>query len=173
MNMMNSFAVLIIWSKIILAVGLPKVQQPNSIPISSTASEIAVVKDFLAKIAPQAKKLGAETLERLFLGYPETKNYFAHFNTSHGSDDLLKQGGKIFNALGYAASHLDNPDGILSALKKLHPYNLRDPDKFHMMSSTINHVMTSNFEEEFPARIQASWDNFMDEVYNVLLTKYR
>ncbi|KAM9304724.1 hemoglobin subunit alpha-3-like [Gastrophryne carolinensis] len=142
--------------------------------MSLTASERASILSLWSKIAPQANQLGAEALERLFLSFPQTKVYFSHFDLSHGSADLLAHGGKVINALGDAANHLDNLAANLSALSDLHAYNLRvDPGNFELLSHTIQVVLAAHFPDEFTAEVQAAWDKFLAEVSDVLTSKYR
>ncbi|KAG8584034.1 hypothetical protein GDO81_008649 [Engystomops pustulosus] len=139
-----------------------------------SASKIALIQALWAKIAPQANQLGAEALERLFLSFPQTKTYFAHFDLSHGSADLLAHGCKIFYALGNAASHVNDLAGTLSTLSDLHAYNLRmDPGNFPLLSHTIQVVLASHFPDDFTAEAQAAWDKFISEVSAVLTSKYR
>ncbi|KAM3917649.1 hemoglobin subunit alpha-3-like [Leptodactylus fuscus] len=139
-----------------------------------TASEAALIQSLWAKIAPQANELGAEALERLFLSFPQTKTYFSHFDLSHGSADLLNHGGKVLNALGNAASHLDDLAGTLSSLSDLHAYNLRvDPGNFDLLSHTIQVVLAAHFQADFTPDAQAAWDKFISEVSAVLTSKYR
>ncbi|XP_040295828.1 hemoglobin subunit alpha-3-like [Bufo bufo] len=139
-----------------------------------TAGEKAHIVNLWAKIAPQANDLGGEALERLFLSFPQTKTYFSHFDLSHGSADLKTHGGKVLNALGNAASHLDDLDGNLSSLSDLHAYNLRvDPGNFDLLSHTIQVVLASHFPSDFSAEAQAAWDKYISDVSKVLTSKYR
>uniref|UniRef100_A0A8C3D7U4 Globin domain-containing protein n=1 Tax=Corvus moneduloides TaxID=1196302 RepID=A0A8C3D7U4_CORMO len=43
------------------------------------------VKAVFGKIGGQAEEYGAETLERMFVTYPQTKTYFPHFDLGKGS----------------------------------------------------------------------------------------
>ncbi|KAM4023789.1 hemoglobin subunit alpha-3-like [Anomaloglossus baeobatrachus] len=139
-----------------------------------TASEGAFILNLWPKIAPKVNDLGAEALERLFLSFPQTKTYFSHFDLSHGSADLKAHGGKVLNALGNAASRLDDLDAALSTLSDLHAYNLRvDPGNFDLLSHTIQVVLAIYFPSDFSAEAQAAWDKFLSEVSAVLTSKYR
>ncbi|XP_056390492.1 hemoglobin subunit alpha-3-like [Hyla sarda] len=144
------------------------------ITMTLTSSEGTLIQALWAKIAPQANTLGAEALERLFLSFPQTKTYFPHFDLSHGSADLLNQGGKILNALGNAAGHLGDLNNNLSTLSDLHAYNLRvDPGNFELLSHTIQVVLAVHFPDDFTAEAQSAWDKFLSEVSTVLTSKYR
>ncbi|KAG8432885.1 hypothetical protein GDO86_017225 [Hymenochirus boettgeri] len=135
-----------------------------------TDSEKSAVVALWSKIAPQTSALGAEALERLFTGFPQTKTYFSHFDLSHGSADIQKHGGKVLSALGEAAKNMDN----LSALSDLHAYNLRvDPGNFKLLSHTILVTLAVHFPSEFDASTHAAWDKFLAEVSSVLTSKYR
>ncbi|NP_001079749.1 hemoglobin subunit alpha-4 [Xenopus laevis] len=139
-----------------------------------TDSDKAAIVALWGKIAPQASAIGAEALERLFLSYPQTKTYFSHFDVSHGSADLSNHGGKVVNALGEAAKHIDDLDSALSTLSDLHAYNLRiDPGNFKLLSHTIQVTLAIHFHKEFDAATQAAWDKFLAEVATVLTSKYR
>ncbi|XP_069841486.1 hemoglobin subunit alpha-3-like [Dendropsophus ebraccatus] len=139
-----------------------------------TASERAYILSLWPKIAPQAGALGAEALERLFLSFPQTKTYFSHFDLSHGSADLINHGGKVINALGSAAGHLDDLATNLSTLSDLHAYNLRvDPGNFDLLSHTIQVTLAVHFPDDFTADSQAAWDKFLSEVSAILTSKYR
>uniref|UniRef100_A0A7N9CLJ3 Hemoglobin subunit zeta n=1 Tax=Macaca fascicularis TaxID=9541 RepID=A0A7N9CLJ3_MACFA len=81
-----------------------------------------------AKISTQADTIGTETLERLFLSYPQTKTYFPHFDLHPGSAQLHAHGSKVVAAVGDAAKNIDNIGAALSKLSELHAYVLRvDP----------------------------------------------
>ncbi|XP_053551016.1 hemoglobin larval subunit alpha-like [Bombina bombina] len=138
------------------------------------AEEKSAIVSLWAKIAPNAEALGAEALERLFLSSPQTKTYFSHFDLSPGSADVRAHGGKVVNAIGQAASHLDSLDQALSSLSDLHAYNLRvDPGNFPLLSHSIQVVLAVHFPADFTPTAQAAWDKFLAAVSSVLTSKYR
>ncbi|KAM4631761.1 hemoglobin subunit alpha-4-like [Discoglossus pictus] len=139
-----------------------------------SAAEKAAIVSLWGKIAPNAAALGGEALERLFLSSPQTKTYFSHFDLSHGSADIQAHGGKVVNALGLAAQHLDSLEQTLSTLSDLHAYNLRvDPGNFQLLSHNIQVVLAIHFPQDFTATAQAAWDKFIAAVSDVLTSKYR
>ncbi|XP_056390502.1 hemoglobin subunit alpha-3-like [Hyla sarda] len=110
----------------------------------------------------------------MFLGFPQTKTYFNHFDLSHGSTDVQTHGGKVLGALVQAAKHLDNLEESLSKLSDLHAYNLRvDPGNFHMLSHSILVVLASHFPADFDAATHAALDKFLSVVSHILTSKYR
>ncbi|XP_075037622.1 hemoglobin subunit alpha-3-like [Mixophyes fleayi] len=151
--------------------------QSHQLPIikmTLTASEKAAILSLWPKIAPQVNDLGGEALDRLFLSFPQTTTYFSHFDLTPGSADIKAHGGKVLNAIGSAANHLDDLAGNLSALSDLHAYNLRvDPGNFELLSHTIQVVLSAHFPQEFNAESQAAWDKFLSELSAVLTSKYR
>ncbi|KAM6299426.1 hemoglobin subunit alpha-A isoform 1-T1 [Aegotheles albertisi] len=89
------------------------------------------VKGVFAKIGGHAEEYGAETLERMFTTYPQTKTYFPHFDLSHGSAQIKGHGKKVAAALVEAVNHIDDIAGALSKLSDLHAQKLRvDPVNF-------------------------------------------
>ncbi|KAM5152871.1 hemoglobin subunit alpha-5-like [Mantella aurantiaca] len=137
-------------------------------------AEKAAIVSIWAKISGNVNALGAEALERLFLSFPQTKTYFSHFDLSHDSKDLHRHGGKVLNAIGNAAQHLDDLDHALSALSDLHAQNLRvDPGNFKLLSHSIQVTLAVHFPKEFSATAQAAWDKFLSAVSSVLVSKYR
>ncbi|CAH2224361.1 hemoglobin subunit alpha-5-like [Pelobates cultripes] len=137
-------------------------------------AEKAAIVSIWGKVDGHADELGAEALERLFLSYPQTKTYFSHFNLSHGSQDLRSHGGKVLNAIGGAASHLDDLSGALSTLSDLHAYQLRvDPGNFRLLSHSIQVTLAAHFGAEFTPTAQSAWDKFLAAVSAVLVSKYR
>ncbi|CAJ0943547.1 unnamed protein product [Ranitomeya imitator] len=86
-------------------------------------SEKAAISSLWEKIAPEASKLGAESMSRLFQNHPDAKSFFSRFDLTPGSQDLLTHGGKIFNALGDATKNLDS----LSKYQDLHTNKLKVP----------------------------------------------
>ncbi|CAH2224355.1 hemoglobin subunit alpha-5-like [Pelobates cultripes] len=137
-------------------------------------AEKAAIVSIWGKVAGHTDELGAEALERLFLSYPQTKTYFSHFNLSHGSQDLRSHGGKVLNAIGSAASHLDDLSGALSTLSDLHAYQLRvDPGNFRLLSHSIQVTLSAHFGAEFTPTAQSAWDKFLAAVSAVLVSKYR
>ncbi|KAM5156670.1 hemoglobin subunit alpha-3-like [Mantella aurantiaca] len=139
-----------------------------------SASEKAAVLSIWNKISSQVNDLGGEALDRLFLSFPQTKTYFAHFDQTPGSADIKAHGGKVLNALGNAANHLDDLAGALSTLSDLHAYNLRvDPGNFDLLSHSIQVVLAVHLPADFTPEVQAAWDKFISEVSAVLTSKYR
>ncbi|XP_054698526.1 hemoglobin subunit alpha-A isoform X1 [Grus americana] len=89
------------------------------------------VKGVFSKIGGHAEEYGAETLERMFCTYPQTKTYFPHFDLQHGSAQVKAHGKKVAGALIEAANHIDDIAGALSKLSDLHAQKLRvDPVNF-------------------------------------------
>ncbi|NXS23166.1 HBA protein, partial [Mystacornis crossleyi] len=78
------------------------------------------VKSVFGKIGGQAEDYGAETLERMFAAYPQTKTYFPHFDLAKGSAQVKGHGKKVAAALVEAANHIDDIAGALSKLSDLH-----------------------------------------------------
>ncbi|CAN2391490.1 oxygen carrier activity [Pristimantis euphronides] len=139
-----------------------------------TDVEKASITSIWAKIAGHADAIGAESLERLFISFPQTKTYFSHFDLSHGSKDLQSHGGKVVKAIGTAAQHLDSIDHALSTLSDLHAQKLRvDPGNFRLLSHSFQVTLAIHFPNEFTAVTQAAWDKFLDAVSSVLVSKYR
>ncbi|XP_056390494.1 hemoglobin subunit alpha-3-like isoform X2 [Hyla sarda] len=137
-------------------------------------AEKAAIVSILDKASGNVSALGAETLERMFLGFPQTKTYFNHFDLSHGSTDVQTHGGKVLGALVQAAKHLDNLEESLSKLSDLHAYNLRvDPGNFHMLSHSMLVVLAAHFPADFDAATHAAFDKFLAAVSHILTSKYR
>ncbi|KAM8933894.1 hemoglobin subunit alpha-5-like [Pelodytes ibericus] len=137
-------------------------------------AEKAAIVSIWGKVAGHADDIGAEALERLFLSNPQTKTYFSHFNLNHDSKDLRNHGGKVVNALGNAASHLNDLEGALSSLSDLHAYQLRvDPGNFRLLSHTIQVTLATRFPSEFTPVAHSAWDKFISAVSTVLVSKYR
>ncbi|XP_071978836.1 hemoglobin subunit alpha-5-like [Engystomops pustulosus] len=137
-------------------------------------AEKAAITSIAAKIAGHSHDIGAEALERLFVSFPQTKTYFSHFDLSHNSKDLHNHGGKIVNAIGNAAQHVDDLDHALSSLSDLHAQKLRvDPGNFRLLSHSIQVTLAVHFPNDFTAVAQAAWDKFLAAVSSVLVSKYR
>uniref|UniRef100_A0A6I8PQ12 Hemoglobin subunit zeta n=1 Tax=Ornithorhynchus anatinus TaxID=9258 RepID=A0A6I8PQ12_ORNAN len=99
--------------------------------MSLTKGDKTSVISIWGKAATQADAIGAESLERLFASYPQTKTYFPHFDLSQGSAQLRTHGSKVIGAIGEAVKNIDNIGGALSKLSELHAYILRvDPVNF-------------------------------------------
>ncbi|KAM8933895.1 hemoglobin subunit alpha-5-like [Pelodytes ibericus] len=137
-------------------------------------AEKAAIVSIWGKVAGHADDIGAEALERLFLSYPQTKTYLSHFDLSHDSKDLRNHGGKVVNALGNAASHLNDLEGALSSLSDLPAYQLRvDPGNFRLLSDSIQVTLATRFPSEFTPVAHSAWDKFISAVSSVLVSKYR
>ncbi|KAM4018078.1 hemoglobin subunit alpha-5-like [Anomaloglossus baeobatrachus] len=141
--------------------------------MSLTDAEKAFIASMGAKISVPAvaDELGAKFLESL-LSYPQTKIYFSHLNTSHGSQDLRNNGGKIMKAIGNAAQHLDDLHGALSPPNDLQPQDAwANPGTFKMMSSTLNGVLADQFSSEFIIDGEVSFHKFMALVASLPMFK--
>ncbi|NXG51859.1 HBPI protein, partial [Psilopogon haemacephalus] len=139
-----------------------------------TQAEKAAVATIWAKVATQIEAVGAESLERLFLTYPQTKTYFPHFDLSQGSPQLRSHGSKIINAIGEAVKHVDDIRGALAKLSELHAYILRvDPVNFKLLAHCILCSLASRYPSDFTPEVHAAWDKFLSSVSSVLTEKYR
>ncbi|KAG9465102.1 hemoglobin subunit alpha-3-like [Eleutherodactylus coqui] len=137
-------------------------------------AEKAALVGILGKLSKNVNVCGGEALERLFLGFPQTKTYFSHFDLSSGSNDMRTHGGKVLGVLTEAAKHLDNLEGYLSQLSDLHAYNLRvDPGNFKLLSHCIQVVLACHFPAEFDACTHAAFDKYLAVVSAILTSKYR
>nr|AAK58843.1 alpha-globin [Ambystoma mexicanum] len=139
-----------------------------------TAEDKALVVVLWGKIAGHTDALGGEALDRLFACFGQSRTYFSHFDLSPGSADVKRHGGKVLNAVGEAAKHIDDLDMGLSKLSDLHAYNLRvDPGNFQLLSHCIQTVLAAHFPADFTPQAQAAWDKFLAAVSGVLTSKYR
>ncbi|NXS97379.1 HBPI protein, partial [Jacana jacana] len=139
-----------------------------------TQAEKAAVTAIWTKVATQADAIGAESLERLFSSYPQTKTYFPHFDLSQGSAQLRGHGSKVMNAIGEAVKHVDDIRGALAKLSELHAYILRvDPVNFKLLSHCILCSVAARYPSDFTPEAHAAWDKFLSSVSSVLTEKYR
>ncbi|XP_069875842.1 hemoglobin subunit zeta-like [Dipodomys merriami] len=137
-------------------------------------SERAIVKSIWDKISSQADAIGAETLERLFCSYPQTKTYFPHFDLHPGSPQLRAHGAKVLAAVGEAVQHIDRMPSALTKLSELHAYILRvDPANFKLLSHCLLVTLAARFPADFSAEVHAAWDKFMSILSSILTEKYR
>uniref|UniRef100_A0A8C5MR64 Globin domain-containing protein n=1 Tax=Leptobrachium leishanense TaxID=445787 RepID=A0A8C5MR64_9ANUR len=135
--------------------------------MSFSDAEKAIIVSMCEKMASQVEVIGAEAFERLFMTNPLLKSNFNHLDLSHGSPDLLKHGGKVMNALGNAAGHLDDLSGALPA-----PSELRvDPGNFSLLSNSILVTLATRFGPEFTPFTQSAWDKFLAAVPEILVSK--
>ncbi|NXO53471.1 HBA protein, partial [Aramus guarauna] len=132
------------------------------------------VKGAISKITGHAEDYGAETLERMFHAYPQTKTYFPHFDLQHGSAQIKAHGKKVVTALIEAANHIDDIAGALSKLSDLHAHKLRvDPVNFKLLGHCFLVVMAIHHPSVLTPEVHASLDKFLCAVGNVLTAKYR
>ncbi|NXW59154.1 HBPI protein, partial [Eurystomus gularis] len=139
-----------------------------------TQAEKAAVITTWTKAATQAEAIGAESLERLFSVYPQTKTYFSHFDLSQGSAQLRGHGSKVMSAIGEAVKHIDDIRSALDKLSELHAYILRvDPVNFKLLSHCILCSIAAHYPSDFTPEAHAAWDKFLSSVSSVLTEKYR
>nr|P01982.1 RecName: Full=Hemoglobin subunit alpha-A; AltName: Full=Alpha-A-globin; AltName: Full=Hemoglobin alpha-A chain [Rhea americana] len=132
------------------------------------------VKNVFAKIGGHADAYGAETLERMFTTYPQTKTYFPHFDLHHGSAQIKTHGKKVVSALIDAANNIDDIYGALSKLSDLHAQKLRvDPVNFKLLGQCFLVVVAIHHPSLLTPEVHASLDKFLCAVGAVLTAKYR
>ncbi|NWR95825.1 HBA protein, partial [Furnarius figulus] len=132
------------------------------------------VKGLFAKIGGQAEDYGAETLERMFAAYPQTKTYFPHFDLGKGSAQVKGHGKKVAAALVEAANNIDDIAGALSKLSDLHAQKLRvDPVNFKLLGQCFLVVVATRNPALLTPEVHASLDKFLCAVGTVLTAKYR
>ncbi|XP_063282722.1 hemoglobin subunit alpha-5-like [Pelobates fuscus] len=138
-----------------------------------SGAEKAAIAYIWGKVAGQTDELGAEALERQFLSYPQTKTYYSKYNMSHGSPDLLSQGGKLMNFIGKAASQLDDLKGALSPIIDLHANQLRvNPGDYTILWCAIQVTLAAHFGSEFSPTVYAAWDKFLNAISAVMTSTY-
>uniref|UniRef100_A0A8C4UVC1 Globin domain-containing protein n=1 Tax=Falco tinnunculus TaxID=100819 RepID=A0A8C4UVC1_FALTI len=139
-----------------------------------TQAEKAAVVTIWAKVATQADAIGAESLERMFTTYPQTKTYFPHFDLQRGSGQVKAHGKKVAAALVEAANHIDDIAGALSKLSDLHAQKLRvDPVNFKLLGQCFLVVVAIHQPALLTPEVHASLDKFLCAVGTVLTAKYR
>nr|BBK61016.1 alpha A-globin [Pelusios castaneus] len=139
-----------------------------------TACDKTNVKAVWVKVGGHLEDYGAETLERMFTSYPQTKTYFPHFDLHHGSAQIRAHGKKVLGALGEAVSHIDDLATALSKLSDLHAQNLRvDPVNFKLLSHSFLVVVALHFPSVLTPEVHVSLDKFLVAVSTVLTSKYR
>ncbi|NXT20073.1 HBA protein, partial [Syrrhaptes paradoxus] len=139
-----------------------------------SGSDKSNVKGVFAKIGGHAEEYGAETLERMFATYPQTKTYFPHFDMSHGSAQIKGHGKKVAAALVEAANNIDDIATALSRLSDLHAQKLRvDPVNFKLLGQCFLVVVAIHNPSVLTPEVHASLDKFLCAVGNVLTAKYR
>ncbi|NXU06669.1 HBA protein, partial [Buphagus erythrorhynchus] len=139
-----------------------------------SAADKANVKAAFGKIGGQAEDYGAETLERMFVTYPQTKTYFPHFDLGKGSAQVKGHGKKVAAALVEAANNIDDIAGALSKLSDLHAQKLRvDPVNFKLLGQCFLVVVASRNPSLMTPEVHASLDKFLCAVGTVLTAKYR
>ncbi|NWS92796.1 HBA protein, partial [Toxostoma redivivum] len=139
-----------------------------------SANDKSNVKAVFGKIGGQAEEFGAETLERMFATYPQTKTYFPHFDLGKGSAQVKGHGKKVAAALVEAANHIDDIAGALSKLSDLHAQKLRvDPVNFKLLGQCFLVVVASHNPALLTPEVHASLDKFLCAVGTVLTAKYR
>nr|XP_033770942.1 hemoglobin subunit alpha-A-like [Geotrypetes seraphini] len=139
-----------------------------------TEADKKSVKAMWAKLAPHGADYTADTLHRMMSCYPQTKIYFANYNTSKGSQDLKTHGSRVFTALNESVNHLDNLQGCLDKLSNRHAYDLRvDPANFPFFNECFHVVIATHHPHEYTCGTHASMDKFLCAVATCLTSKYR
>ncbi|NXA88216.1 HBA protein, partial [Melanocharis versteri] len=139
-----------------------------------SAADKSNVKAAFGKIGGHAEEYGAETLERMFAAYPQTKTYFPHFDLAKGSAQVKGHGKKVAAALVEAANHIDDISGALSKLSDLHAQKLRvDPVNFKLLGQCFLVVVATHNPALLTPEVHASLDKFLCAVGTVLTAKYR
>ncbi|NWI82394.1 HBA protein, partial [Dryoscopus gambensis] len=132
------------------------------------------VKGVFSKICGHAEDYGAETLERMFTTYPQTKTYFPHYDLGKGSAQVKAHGKKVAAALIEAANNIDDIAGALSKLSDLHAQKLRvDPVNFKLLGQCFLVVVACHNPSILTPEVHASLDKFLCAVGTVLTAKYR
>nr|XP_025963488.1 LOW QUALITY PROTEIN: hemoglobin subunit alpha-2-like [Dromaius novaehollandiae] len=141
-----------------------------------TADDRKVIPQVWERVMGHQQAFGAETLERMFMVYPQTKTYFPHFDLHHGSDQIRSHGKKVMNALGNAVKNLDNLSQAMSELSNLHAYNLHvDPVNFKLLSQCFQVVLAVHLGKDYTPEVHSAFDKFLAAVASasVLAEKYR
>ncbi|XP_060794919.1 hemoglobin, alpha embryonic 5 [Neoarius graeffei] len=134
-----------------------------------------IVKTLWAKIVTCADQLRSEALSRMFLVFPQTKTYFAHWpDLSPGSKSVKKHGKVVMVGLGKVVNNINDLFGARSNLSELHAFKLRvDPANFKVLSHNILVVIASHFLKYFRAEVHLSLEIFFTTGALTLSDKYR
>ncbi|XP_060798137.1 hemoglobin embryonic subunit alpha-like [Neoarius graeffei] len=143
--------------------------------MSLSAKDKATIKDFWAKIAPNAEDIGSEALFRMLTVYPQTKTYFSHWNDiSYGSAQVKKHGKAVMSGVEEAVSKIDDLTNGMVNLSELHAFQLRvDPANFKMLSHNLLVVLSIMFPADFTPEIHVAMDKFLVALSLALSEKYR
>ncbi|XP_008637282.1 PREDICTED: hemoglobin subunit alpha-A [Corvus brachyrhynchos] len=139
-----------------------------------TAEDKKLIQQVWGKVGGAEEEIGAETLWRMFVTYPQTKTYFPHFDLGKGSAQVKGHGKKVAAALVEAANHIDDIAGALSKLSDLHAQKLRvDPVNFKLLGQCFLVVVACHNPSLLTPEVHASLDKFLCAVGTVLTAKYR
>ncbi|XP_029996275.1 hemoglobin subunit alpha-1-like [Sphaeramia orbicularis] len=133
------------------------------------------VKAFWSKVAGRADAIGAESLARLIVVYPQTKTYFAHWkDVSPNSPNVKKHGKTVMGGVADAVTKIDDLKGGLLSLSELHAFTLRvDPANFKLLTHCILVVLAAQFPADFTPEVHVAMDKFLAAVARALAEKYR
>ncbi|NWI56207.1 HBA2 protein, partial [Calyptomena viridis] len=141
-----------------------------------TSEDKKLINQVWEKVSGCQEDVGSETLDRMFVTYPQTKTYFPHFDLHHGSDQIRIHGKKVVAALGNAVMNLDNLSQALSELSNLHAYNLRvDPtcSVLQLLAQCFQVVLAVHLGKDYTPETHSAIDKFLSAVAAVLAEKYR
>jgi methyl-accepting chemotaxis protein len=122
-------------------------------------TEIRLVRDSFAKVAPIAEKAAAQFYQRLFDLDPSLKALF--------NGDMAEQGRKLMAMLGTAVKLLDRPEQLQPALEKLgvrHAgYKVKDKD-YDTVGEAFLWTLEQGLGKAFTPKVRAAWST----VYGVV-----
>ncbi|KAM4624523.1 hemoglobin subunit alpha-1-like [Polymixia lowei] len=140
-----------------------------------SAKDKAAVKGFMSKMKSRSEEIGAETLSRMLVVYPQTKSYFAHWpDLAPGSAPVREHGVIFINGVYEAADKIDDLKNGLLTLSELHAFMLRvDPVNFKIFIHCMLVVLAMLFPEDFTPQVHLAVDKFLAQVALALAEKYR
>ncbi|XP_058508579.1 hemoglobin subunit alpha-like [Solea solea] len=144
--------------------------------MSLSATDKSQVKKLWAKVEKQIDDIGAESLGRMLVAYPQTKTYFSAWkgDLNVQNENVRKHGARILNAVSKAVKEIDNLTTALSQLSELHASKLQvDPANFKLLAHNLILVLAMYFPADFTPAVHLSIDKFLAAVALALSENYR
>ncbi|KAF3704631.1 Hemoglobin subunit alpha-2 Alpha-2-globin Hemoglobin alpha-2 chain [Channa argus] len=143
--------------------------------MSLTEKDKAAVRNLWSKISKSADAIGADTLGRLLVVYPQTKTYFSHWSDlTTGSAPVKAHGKKIISGVAEAVAKIDDLANGLLDLSEKHAFQIKvDPANFKLLGHCFLIVIANLFPAEFTPEVHVAMDKFLNNLALALSEKYR
>lgn len=142
-------------------------------PLSETEKEL--IQESWTKVYQNCEDVGVAILVRLFLNFPDSKQYFPKFQHMEEADELetstqlKRHARRVMTAINTLVENLHDEEKLVSVLQlvgKSHALKHKvEPVYFKFLNSVILEVLGEEYPDDITPEVGGAWTKLLASVY--------